>query len=203
LVLAGEICAMFALASTGATCCATEELSVPITPARVSSLASLLAALAPVAGVAASSCASRTTVYPDTVPFWLACLTARSTLFLMPSPSAESGPVSGAITPILTTFLASPPPPPSSLEHPVATIARTTATARPGRIFAFKGLAPFHVASPVTLRQTVVGATPPRRSECSATQATVRRTSHRGVGPGRDGRTVPQRNRGNYELDAV
>src|SRR6266545_1333280 len=36
-----------------------------------------------------------------------------------------------------------------------------------------------------------------------ATQATVRRTSHRGVGPGRDGRTVPQRNGGNYELGAV
>src|SRR5206468_5701355 len=75
------------------------------------------------------------------------------TLFLMPSPRAESGPVSGAITPILAVFLAAPPPPPpDSLEQPVATIARITATASPGRIRCFKGLAPFQFGSPVTLR---------------------------------------------------
>src|SRR6266545_5105644 len=84
----------------------------------------------------------------------------------MPSPRAESGPVSGAITPILAVFLAEPPPPPpDSLEQPVATIARITATASPERILRFKGLAPFHVASPVTLRQRRSGL--PHRSAAS------------------------------------
>jgi hypothetical protein len=61
-VLAGEIWAMLALASTGATDWATLELSVPITPATSASEASLLAAFAPVAGSAVSSSAAITTL---------------------------------------------------------------------------------------------------------------------------------------------
>jgi hypothetical protein len=61
-VLAGEIWVMFALASTGATDWATLELRVPTTPATCGSEASLLAALAPVAGSAVSSSAAITMV---------------------------------------------------------------------------------------------------------------------------------------------
>jgi hypothetical protein len=60
LVLAGEIWVMFALDSTGATDWATLEFRVPTTAATWGSEASLLAALAPVAGSAASSSAAST-----------------------------------------------------------------------------------------------------------------------------------------------
>jgi hypothetical protein len=55
LVFAGEIWAIWARDSTGATCWEIDDCRVPITPAMSGSEDSLLAALAPVSGLPASS----------------------------------------------------------------------------------------------------------------------------------------------------
>ena len=103
-VLAGETWTMFAAASTGCDRLRHQEFSVPTTPTTSSSPASLVAAFSPTSGVAWSSWASSSSVQPGMVLFSLACLMARSTEFLMPRPSADRSPDSGAITPILATL---------------------------------------------------------------------------------------------------
>ena len=123
----------------------------------------------------------------------LASLTARSIEFFMPRPSEASEPVSGPTKPILTVFASSlgpASPPDSSRLQPAARMTRvpSTATRRRSLWLPFKVLPPSgrgreapepsHIDRPEP-------STDARR--VSASLATVRRTSHRSVWPGRDG----------------
>lgn len=103
---------------------ATDELSGPTTPRTSGSETNLVAFCWPEDGCAWSSRASNLKVTPGTYFFALACWTARSTEFLMPRPSAERSPVSGASIPMTTVVL--PPsvvPPLLSSREPQAVSA--------------------------------------------------------------------------------
>jgi hypothetical protein len=91
---------MCAEASTGATVWAPEEFSGPTTPTTALSEDSAEAAFLPVSGDAWSSCGSIWSVQPGMALAAFACLTARSTEFWMPRPSAERSPERGETTPI-------------------------------------------------------------------------------------------------------
>lgn len=101
----GETWAMSAFSKTPCMDWATPEFSGPTAP-RTSLLPTSLVALAcPEAGTAWSSRASILNSMPGTSLFLFAVLAARSTEFLMPWPSAERDPVSGASTPMTTVVL--------------------------------------------------------------------------------------------------
>src|SRR3954454_4261999 len=134
LVLAGETWTMLAAPSTGWTDRDTEEFNVPTTPTTWSSPASLVAAFFPTSGVAWSSWASSSNFQPGTAFWSFACLTARSTEFLIPSPRADRSPESGAITPILATLVEVPlllPPDEVLLRVPQAEKASVAASSGP------------------------------------------------------------------------
>ncbi len=115
LVLAGETSTSFAESKTFCIDSPTEEFSGPTTP-RTSSLATNLVAFCwPTDGCPWSSRDSTLKVTPSTVFSLLAILAARSTEFLMPRPSADRSPVSGASTPMTTVV---PPPPLPESEPP-------------------------------------------------------------------------------------
>lgn len=122
-MLAGETSTSLAVSKTFCMDSPTDEFSGPTTP-RTSLLATkLLAFCWPTEGWPWSSSASTLKVTPSTVLFLLAVLAARSAEFLMPRPSADRSPVSGASTPMTTVV---PPPPlpesepPSSSREPQA-----------------------------------------------------------------------------------
>ncbi len=123
LVLAGETSTSLAWSNTFCMDSPTEEFSGPTTP-RTSSLAtSLVAFCCPTEAWPWSSSASILKVTPSTYFSLLAVFAARSAEFLMPRPSADRSPVSGASTPITTVVPPLPEselPPPSSSREPQA-----------------------------------------------------------------------------------
>src|SRR6266704_795364 len=123
---------------------------------------------------------------------------ARSAPFLMPRPSADSGPVSGAMTPSLTVLLVLLAPPPVLLEQPVAASARMTPPAPTWRNLPFKGRAPFLFLPRAPGPCAGDGRGTRRGAALSSDPAIARRTSHRSAGPGRDRRTVAHCNGGDY-----
>ncbi len=130
-VLPGDTWTMLALSSTGITFWATLELYVPTTPAIAGSSASVLAACWPTCGVAWSSSARSSIFQPGSAFCSFAWRIARSTELRMPSPIADRLPVSGAITPIFTTFCPSAAPPSDSFARvPHAASARAPTTSR-------------------------------------------------------------------------
>ncbi len=123
-MLAGETSTSLAVSNTFCMDSPTEEFSGPTTP-RTSLLATSLVAFCwPTEGWPWSSRASILKVTPSTYFSLLAILVARSTEFLMPRPSADRSPVSGASTPMTTVvpppFPESEPPPPLSSREPQA-----------------------------------------------------------------------------------
>ena len=169
--------------------------------------ASLLAALAPVSGLPASSWGSKTMFQPSIFLASLASLTARSIEFCMPRPSEASEPVSGPTNPILTVFVSPLPlasPPDSSWLQPAARMTKvpSTATRRRSLWLPLQGTAPFRWDA-LRHPHRPPGAVDRCQDECRRSQPPSDGRPTAASGQVADGWTLPQDGASDYGPEPI